>query len=80
MDEFQPGSVADAARLLAVWFTELGYLQHADAAQLLVDAFGDRFVVVTERGQRCIRCDVLAAWHALAPAAEWVGQVACAEP
>ena len=76
----QPASVADAARLLAEWFTELGYLQHADAVQMLVDAFGDRFVVVTERGQRCIRCDVLDAVHAQVPTAAWVGQVACAEP
>jgi hypothetical protein len=79
MEEFPPASAADAARLLAEWCTELGYLQHADAAQLLVDAFGDRFVVSSACGQRCIRCDVLAAWQALAPAAVWVEQVACAK-
>jgi hypothetical protein len=70
-------SVAAAARLLADWRAELGYLQHADAVQMLSDAFGDRFVNPSETGHGHIRCDVLAALDALAPGMEWVDQVDC---
>jgi hypothetical protein len=70
-------SVAEAAQLLAVWRAELGYLQLADAVQLLSDTFGDRFVSPAASGSCRIRCDVLDALHGLAPSPEWVCQVDC---
>jgi len=70
-------SVAAAARLLADWRAELGYLQLADAVQMLNDAFGDRFVSPSQTGHGHIRCDVLAALDALTPGTEWVNRVDC---
>jgi hypothetical protein len=68
--EESAGPVAlDAARLLAEWFLELGYLQHADAIQFLHDTFGDVFVGTTEDGRACLRRDVMEALHDLAPLA-----------
>jgi hypothetical protein len=55
-------TAADAAQLLAEWFVELGYLQHADAVQIVSDAFGDAFVATTEGGRRCLHRDVLEAF------------------
>jgi len=72
-------SVGDAARLLAEWRAELGYLQHADAVQMLADTFGDLFVRPSASGCGCIRCDVLAALHSLAPAPEWIDLIDCCE-
>jgi hypothetical protein len=71
-------SVAEAARLLADWRAELGYLQLADAVQMLTDTFGDRFVRPSTSGCGCIRCDVLATLQTLAPT-EWVNEVDCWE-
>ncbi len=76
---FRAGSVAEAAQLLADWRAELGYLQLADAVQMLTDAYGDRFVSPSASGHGCVRCDVLAALKTLAPATEWIGQVDCWE-
>ena len=59
----------DVAHALADWLTELGYLEQADALQIVRDEFGDEFVWTNARGQHGIRCDVLAALTALAPEA-----------
>lgn len=72
-------SVVEAVRLLADWRAELGYLQHADAVQMLSDTFGDRFVRPSASGCGCIRCDVLAALHTLAPAPEWINLIDCCD-
>lgn len=63
----RPGTADDAARLLAEWFIELGYLQHADAVQIVNDEYGDRFVWMTEQGRWAVRSDVLDALRALLP-------------
>jgi hypothetical protein len=72
-------TAVEAARFLASWRVELGYLQLADAVQMLNDAYGDRFVSSSAAGHECIRCDVLAALMTLAPAMEWIDQVDCWE-
>ena len=74
----QSVSTRDAARLLAEWRAELGYLQLADAVQMLTDAFGDLYVRPSASGCGCIRCDVLADFQTLA-LTEWVNEVDCWE-
>jgi hypothetical protein len=64
----ESSTVAEAAHLLAEWLGELGYLQHADAVQIVSDAFGDAFVAPTAGGQWCIRRDLLDAFRALTAA------------
>jgi hypothetical protein len=75
----QTATASEAARWLAEWRAELGYLQLADAVQMLTDAFGDRFVSPAASGRCRIRCDVLAALHGLAPGMEWTCEVDCWE-
>jgi hypothetical protein len=59
------------ARSLAAWFVELGYLQPADARQIIVDEFGDEFVWTRECGACGIRQDVLVALRTALPDAAW---------
>lgn len=64
-DRAEEGVADDAARLLAEWFAELGYLEQADAAQIVSDAFGDALIWTTALGTRAIRQDVLDALRSL---------------
>lgn len=59
----------DAARLLAEWYLELGYLERADAVQFLHDMFGEVFVGATDDGRMCFRRDVICALQHVAPLA-----------
>ena len=65
------GTAQDAARFLADWFAELGYLEHADAVQIVSDEFGEAFVRVNTCGRRDMRPDVLKALRVLIPRAAW---------
>jgi len=72
-------SVGGAAGLAAEWRGRLGYLRHGAGVQRLADTFGDLFVRPSASGSGCIRCDVLAALHSLAPAPEWIDLIDCCE-
>jgi hypothetical protein len=80
MDEASKGAAPrEAARLLVEWFNELGYLQHADAVQILRDTFGDAFLVSAAAGRACVCPAVLDALHEFAPEAPPHTRVMCGD-
>jgi hypothetical protein len=61
MEHHQAVTAETVARSLAAWFFELGYLQLADAVQIVADEFGEDFLWTDECGRCRIRRDVLVA-------------------